>query len=166
MKKLFVAILVAALMCFAFAGCTDSAEPTPPPEQESGNTTETDEKEEISTMYITVNGTKLEVALENNASVDALLEILKNGDVTYTAEDYGGFEKVGELGFSLPTEDSQITTRAGDVVLYCGNQIVMFYGSNSWAYTRLGKIKGKSVSELRTFLCAGEGSVQVTVSLN
>ena len=116
-------------------------------------------------MHLTINGNKLEVTLAENSAVDALVEILKNGDIVYTADDYGGFEKVGALGRRLPTSNSQITTEAGDVVLYNGNQIVIFYGSNSWSYTRLGKIEGRSVEELSSFLCAGEGSVEVTISL-
>ena len=94
------------------------------------------------------------------------MDILKKGDIVYTANDYGDFEKVGSLGHTLPTNNSQITTQAGDVILYSGNQIVLFYGSNSWPYTRLGKINGYSVAELRSLLGAGNGSVQVTVSLH
>lgn len=117
-------------------------------------------------MYIKINENKLEVTLTNNSSVDALIEILKQKDITYTAEDYGGFEKVGSLGFSLPTNNSQMTTEAGDVILYSGNQIVIFYGSNSWSYTRIGKIEGYSASQLRSLLCVGKNGVQVILSLN
>ena len=120
---------------------------------------------DITAVYLYINGNKAEVTLAENKATLALVEILEQGDITYTADDYGGFEKVGQLGHSLPTENSQITTEAGDVILYSGNQIVLFYGSNSWSYTRLGKINGYSVSELRAFLCAGDGSVQVRISL-
>ncbi|MDE7296634.1 MAG: hypothetical protein K2N84_05145, partial [Clostridia bacterium] len=99
-------------------------------------------------MYLTVNGNKLEVTLAENSAVDALVERLKQGDITYTANDYGGFEKVGSLGFSLPSSDTKITTEAGDVMLYLGNQIVLFYESNSYGYTRLGKINGYTATEL------------------
>lgn len=122
-------------------------------------------QEEIIRMFISINGNKMEVALAENSSVDALVEILKQGDIVYTANDYGGFEKVGCLGYSLPHNDTQITTQAGDVILYSGNQIVLFYGSNSYSYTRLGRINGYSVDELRSLLCAGSSSVQVTISL-
>lgn len=121
---------------------------------------------EITKMYITINENKLEVTLAKNSTVDALVEILKRKNITYTANDYGGFENVGSLGFSLPTNNSQITTEAGDVILYSGNQIVLFYGSNSWSYTRLGKIEGYTASELKTLLCAGTNGVQITLSLN
>lgn len=124
------------------------------------------DEQEVTKMYLTIDGNKIEVELAENSSVDALVEILKQGDIVYTANDYGGFEKVGSLGHTLPTDNSQITTQAGDVILYSGNQIVLFYGSNSWSYTRLGTINGYSVNELRDLLRAGKGSVQVTISLN
>lgn len=124
-----------------------------------------EDKEEINKMFITINGNKLEVALAENSATAALVEILKQGDIVYTANDYGGFEKVGALGHTLPASDTDITTQAGDVILYLSNQIVLFYGSNSYSYTRLGKINGYSASELRTMLGAGEGNVQVTISL-
>ena len=121
---------------------------------------------EVSQMYMTINDNKLEFTLASNESVAALIEILKQGDIVYTADDYGGFEKVGNIGHKLPRNDTQIKTEAGDVILYQGNQFVLFYGSNSWSYTRVGKINGYSAQELRTLLGAGEGKVQVTVSLN
>ena len=72
---------------------------------------------------------------------------------------YGGFEQVGFLGTGIPGNDVQTTTQPGDVVLYSGNQIVVFYGSNSWAYTRLGRIDGMSGSELEDLL--GSGAVEL-----
>ena len=152
MKKFLLALILAVAMIFVFAACTDS----------NGDPAET---EETSEMYLTINDNKIKVTLAENSSVSALVEILKKGDIVYTASDYGGFEKVGTLGHTLPTNDTQITTQAGDVILYSGNQIVLFYGSNSWSYTRLGKIEGYSVSELRSLLRAGEGSVRVTIGL-
>ena len=116
-------------------------------------------------MYLTINGNKIEVTLAENSSVAALVERLKQGDITYTANDYGGFEKVGSLGFSLPTNNAEITTQAGDFILYSGNQIVLFYGSNTWSYTRLGKIRGYSAAELSSLFGAGNGNIQVTISL-
>ena len=123
------------------------------------------EDEEITEMYITINGKKLKVTLEQNSTVDALVALLKQGDITYTANDYGGFEKVGSLGHTLPTNHVQTATAPGDIVLYQTNQIVMFYGNNSWSYTRIGKLNYSSQSELERFLGAGQGSVQVTISL-
>lgn len=126
----------------------------------------TPEQEEITKMYITINGNKLEVALAENSSVDALVEILKQGDITYTANDYGDFEKVGDIGHTLPQNNTQITTETGDVILYQGRAICLYYDTNSWNFTRIGKINGYSASEMRSLLCAGDGSVQVTISLN
>ena len=106
-------------------------------------------------MYITINGNKLEVTLVDNTSVDALAEILKQRDITYTANDYGGFEKVGDIGHALPQNNAQITTQAGDVILYQGRNICLYYDTNSWNFTRIGRINGYSASELRTLLGAG-----------
>ena len=75
---------------------------------------------------------------------------------------YGGFEQVGDLGISLPRNDAQTTTGAGDIVLYSGNQVVIFYGSNSWAYTRLGRVADKSGEEMSELL--GNGDVMITLS--
>lgn len=72
---------------------------------------------------------------------------------------------MGALGRTLPSSDKQITTQAGDVILYSSNQIVLFYGSNSWSYTRLGKIQYESLDELKSFLKAGQGNISVTLSL-
>ena len=100
--------------------------------------------------------------LEDNQAVDELVEMIKEeGSVTLWLDDYGGFEKVGPLGRSLTTSNSQTTTEAGDIVLYNGNNIVMFYGSNSWSYTRLAKIEN-----LAGWADAlGRGSVGVVLTL-
>ena len=95
----------------------------------------------------------------------ALVEALRAASITYTARDYGGFEKVGALGRSLPASDSRITTQAGDVILYSGNQLVLFYGSNSWSYTRIGKMEYGSMDALKSFLKAGEGDIRVFILL-
>lgn len=172
MKK-FIIIIVLILSSIWIASCNTKTTYPSDKEIPSENNTNLPENpkdnldiKEITKMYITINENKLEVNLAENSSVDALIEILKQKDIIYTANDYGGFEKVGSLGFSLPTSNSQITTEAGDVILYSGNQIVLFYGSNSWSYTRLGKIVGYSAAELRSLLCAGTNGVQITLSLN
>lgn len=116
-------------------------------------------------IKVTIDDMSMTLALADNNATRALVEALADGPITYTANDYGGFEKVGYLGQSLPTSNSQITTQPGDVVLYNGNQIVMFYGSNSWSYTRLGELQHGSIEELKSFLKAGEGSVSVTLEL-
>ena len=117
-------------------------------------------------LYITIDGKTLPVELVDNAATQTLVAALQEGDITYEAHDYGGFEKVGALGRSLPTNDTQTTTQAGDVILYSGNQIVLFYGSNSWSYTRLGRMEYSSQAELESFLKAGQGNVMVKLSLS
>ena len=117
-------------------------------------------------MYITIGSETHSVTLVDNAATQTLVAALQEGDITYEAHDYGGFEKVGALGRSLPTSDAQTTTQAGDVILYSGDQIVLFYGSNSWSYTRLGRMEYTSQSELESFLKAGQGKVTVTLSLS
>lgn len=117
------------------------------------------------TIQITVSGKTLPVKIEDNAATKALVAILREASVTYEAHDYGGFEKVGPLGRTLPAADTEITTRAGDVILYGSDQVVLFYGSNSWSYTRLGRIQYESLDELKSFLKAGQGNISVTLSL-
>lgn len=91
-------------------------------------------------LELFIDGIKQGITWEDNASVRALTERAKGGDIHVRTHRYGGFEQVGDLPFSLPRNDSQTTTRPGDVVLYCGDSIVVFFGSNSWAYTRLGHL--------------------------
>lgn len=122
-----------------------------------------EQKEENSEMKmnVQVGNNTFTATLENNAAVDALVEMMKESPVTIQMSDYSGFEKVGSLGTSLPASNRQTTTHAGDIVLYQGNQIVMFYGSNSWSYTRLGCIDNLSGWEE----ALGRGNVTVTFSL-
>ena len=117
-------------------------------------------------MYITIGGQTQGVTLVDNAATRALVEKLRQAPVTVTLNSSGGFEIWGALGFSLPTSNQQTTAEAGDVILYNGSNICLFYGSNSWNYTRLGKIDSLSESELRTFLKAGESNISVMLSLN
>lgn len=91
-------------------------------------------------MNVQIGAYTFTATLEDNEAVRELAEMMRQGPVTIAMDDYAGFEKVGPLGRSLTTSDSQTTTAAGDIVLYNGNSIVMFYGSNSWSYTRIGKI--------------------------
>ncbi|MBO6230034.1 MAG: hypothetical protein J6O50_05660 [Ruminiclostridium sp.] len=111
---------------------------------------------------LSINNKKIDVEWENNDSVRALAELAEKGDVTSEMSMYGGFEQVGSLGTSLPRNDKQTTTAPGDIVLYSGSNIVVFYGSNSWSYTRLGRITGMTESELAGLL--GSGDVTLTIS--
>ena len=134
-------------------------------QKENGGNNGNNDTSMPSEIKITVSGKSLPVKIEDNAATKALVAALRESSITYEAEDYGGFEKVGALGRSLPTSNAQITTQPGDVILYSGNQIVLFYGSNSWSYTRIGKMEYGTLDELKTFLKAGQGRISVTLSL-
>ena len=161
-------------MLLALLSCTKGEQPLQTPEkqveikeqeQEQPKQQEEDETKMTDKIQLTISGTTLPVIIEDNVATRALVAALRDGAITYTARDYGGFEKVGALGRSLPTSDTDITTQAGDVILYNGDNIVLFYGSNSWSYTRLGKIQYKTLNELKSFLKAGGGNISVTLSL-
>ena len=104
----------------------------------------------------------VKVEWEDNESVSALKELVKDGPLVIQMSMYDDFEQVGSLGKSLPRDDAQTITKAGDIVLYSGNQIVVFYGSNSWAYTRLGHVTDKTAQEMTELL--GNGNVTITIS--
>ncbi len=170
MMKLFVRFYLLAALLMIQAGCGSKA-PTPivpdPSQQEHQEQDETNKAEDTmpSEIKITVSGKSLPVKIENNEATKALVTALQEASITYEAHDYGGFEKVGGLGRTLPSSDSQITTQPGDVILYSGNQLVLFYGSNSWSYTRIGKMQYGTLDELKDFLRAGQGNISVTLSL-
>lgn len=105
----------------------------------SGETVSSEEAMEVK-MNVQVGKSMFTATLEKNEAAEAFVDMMESGPVEIQMSDYSGFEKVGDLGESLPTSNRQITTQSGDIVLYQGNQIVVFYGSNSWSYTRLGKI--------------------------
>ncbi|MCI8587972.1 MAG: hypothetical protein HFJ49_05135 [Clostridia bacterium] len=115
-------------------------------------------------IQIKVKDEILDVKLEDNSLVTAFVEKLKNGDITIQTHDYGNFEKIGSLGFSLPTNDTRITTEPGDLILYQGNQITLYYDTNTWNFTKLGKVQNLLQEELKNIL--GNGDVKLTFSLN
>ena len=112
-------------------------------------------------MKITVGDCELQATFEDNSSAEEFRELLEEGPLTIEMEDYGGFEKVGPLGTSLSRNDTQITTQPGDVILYQGNQITIYYGTNSWSFTRLARIDDPTGLQEKL----GEGTVSVTFSL-
>ena len=116
-------------------------------------------------MYITIGGRTQSVTLVDNDATQELVIALQSAPVTVTLND-NNFEIWGSLGISLTTKNEQMTAQPGDIVLYNGSNICIFYSSNSWNYTRLGKIDGLSENELRTFLRAGESNISVTLSLS
>ena len=146
LKKL-AALLCALLLCLA--GMAASAENTTA--EKGGND-----------MQMMIGETPVTVVWENNESVEALRTLAAEG-LTIEMSMYGGFEQVGSIGQSLPRDDQQTTTASGDIVLYSGNQLVVFYGSNSWAYTRLGHITDQTPEQMKVLL--GSGDVTITLSI-
>ena len=120
---------------------------------------------EKSTMKLKIEGGRTFIAtLVDNSSTKALKELLAKGDITVHMEDYACMEKVGSLGTSLPRNDRPTTTSAGDLILYQGHNLVLYYDVNSWNFTRLGKIEGVSGKELLDAL--GRGDVTITLSMD
>ena len=174
-KKLFLPLLFLAAVVLC-AGCGASREqaapydsPAPVPEAaapvvEAGPAGPDQTEGPVVDKHISfyINDTEISVQWEDNRSVDALIELASSAPLTVRMSMYGGFEQVGPLGTRLPRDDSRITTQPGDIVLYSGDQIVLFYGSNTSSYTRLGRITGKSETELAELL--GSGDVAATLS--
>jgi len=157
-KKLINIILI-FLLALSLSACGGT---TASETDDAIDTNETmTESEAASDMKMTIGDTEVSVAWEENESVKALMELVGDEPLTIQTSMYGGFEQVGSIGTSLPRNDQQTTTNAGDIVLYSGDQIVVFYGSNSWAYTRLGHITDKSAQEMADLL--GNGDVTITI---
>ena len=130
---------------------------------DTANPEEEDEPMQEKSLKMSIGDTAVEVEWEDNESVEALAKLAETEPLVIEMSMYGGFEQVGSLGESLSRNDKQTTTEAGDIVLYSGNQIVVFYGSNSWAYTRLGHIVDKTAEEMAELLSGGD--VTVTISM-
>lgn len=163
-------ILYLILAVLGLCGCGNGSSPAdsaPPPsqsvisEQESSQSQDNSSSQEEPMLKITVGGQELLATFAENSSAEAFQELLAQGPVTISMDDYGGFEKVGSLGTTLTRNDTRITTQPGDVILYQGNQITIYYGTNTWNFTRLAKINDST--DLQAKL--GTGTVQVTFSL-
>lgn len=115
------------------------------------------------TVKVKIKDNTFDVKLENNSATRELIKALEKGNVTVNATEYGGFEKVGDLGFSLPTNDEKVDTNPGDIVLYQGDKVSLFYGSHTWSYTKLGKIVNTDSDKLKEGL--GSGDVTLEFSL-
>lgn len=114
-------------------------------------------------VTLTIGDRSMTATLAENDATKTLIDILSAGPITIRMSEYGGFEKVGDLPQSLPAADARITTVSGDIMLYQGRSMVIFYGSNTWSYTPLGKIDGATDKNMREFL--GKGSVTVIMTL-
>ena len=125
---------------------------------------ETGSEQEAETMRLWIGETAVSVNWEDNDAVRALRELVAEQPLTIEMSMYGGFEQVGSIGTDLPRNDAQTTTQAGDIVLYAGDQMVVFYGSNSWAYTRLGRVTDKTDGEMAELL--SHGDVTITVGMD
>ena len=189
MRMNIAAALTAGTILVSLAGC--SAAPESTPTSETQITTSAEETSEMTTekttatetsatsemtiqteetttvteaersMTLKIGEREVQVTWEDNASVEDLKKLAAS-DLTIKMSMYGGFEQVGSIGQAITRDDKQTTTKPGDIVLYSGDQIVMFYGSNSWSYTRLGKIN-LTEKELKDLL--GNGDVTITLSL-
>lgn len=178
-------------LCLVFllsvvSGCGTSSDPQPqgtssvvsssPVSSEAGTTvSQPDEatpeessqisREEVESVkiQITAEDTAFTAIPENNSSAEAFVALLEEGPITVSMSDYAGMEKVGPLGTDLPRNDRHISVGAGDVILYQGNQITIYYGTNSWSFTKLAVIEGATKKGLLEVL--GSGDVEVTFSI-
>lgn len=119
---------------------------------------------ESNQIKLTVGQRSFTATLVDNATTEALKQRLSQGSLELRMNDYGAMEKVGSLGFSLPRNDRPTSTKAGDIVLYQGNSLVIFYGSNSWSYTPIGKVDGVSTRAEMLALLGTDSSITVTIS--
>ncbi len=157
MKK-SIAMLFGITLLLIMTACSSKQPAAQLPEE----TKEEEPMKEVQ-FYIIANGTTFPADFADNDSADAFRDLLREGDLTINMSDYGSFEKVGSIGTSLPRKDTQISTTTGDVVLYQGDQIVIFYGTNSWSYSRLGKVNDATAEALLSAF--GSGDVAITFSL-
>ena len=165
------AAILTVLSCFILSLSACEKLPIPPEQEakqeekkqpEDNGQQNANENTQTMTMEITAGGKTIAATLADNATAKALAEKLKSGSVTVEMRA-NGFEHYGPLGFSLERHDKQVTAVSGDIMLYNGNNICVFYGNNSWSYTPLGKVDGKTADELKAFF--GTGTVTVTYSL-
>lgn len=170
MRKFDTVLYLAIVLSFMAACGKDDTQTQTPGRQAEPSTIENStrsnipnhtEENTVTNMNVQVGDVVFSATLEENEAVSALVEMMRESPVVIQMSDYSGFEKAGSLGTSLPASNSQTTTQTGDIVLYNGNQIVIFYGSNSWSYTRLGHIEDLTGWEE----ALGRGDVTVIFSL-
>ena len=175
-KKKIMAIIIIILIVFVIVGYITIKNLNKPQDEKIQNPTKTNQEinkdvnleekvqdNEVEEIKIKVGSEILNMKLEQNEATKALIEKLKQGDITVNTNEYGSFEQVGNLGFNLPKNDTQIKTKAGDVMLYQGNQISIFYGSNSWSYTKLGEITNKTENELKNILESSNATLVLSI---
>ena len=138
-RRRFYAVVLIIAMAMLLTACSGSNEAQENEEPEQ-NTESTEEDNGMGSITMKINDEEMTVTWEDNESVEALADLVSGSPLTIDMSMYGGFEQVGPIGQELPREDVQTETGPGDIVLYAGDQMVIFYGNNSWAYTRLGHI--------------------------
>ena len=154
MKKIFAYIVAILLLSACSSDAASSTKPSQP---------ESDKGSASMKLKIHVNDTTFTATLADNSSAEAFAEYLSQGDLTLDMHDYGSFEKVADLPRSFPRNDTQIDTDAGDIILYQGKSITIYYDKNSWSFTRLGKINNLNKKRLQQIL--GKGNVKATFSV-
>ena len=164
MKKIF-AFIVTLLLFAACSSDASSVKPSQPETQTPKSSASSTSKvgEAPVKLKIYVNDTTFTATLEENSSAKAFAEFLAQGDMTLDMHDYGSFEKVADLPRSFPRNDKQIDTDAGDIILYQGNSITIYYDKNSWNFTRLARIDNVNKKRLQQIL--GKGNVKATFSV-
>ena len=163
-KKILALIVALTMAALLITAC---AKETPAPEAEANGQVESDNsenEEDVSMTNLTmkINDEVVSVSWEDNESVAALRDLAAESPVVINTSAYGGFEQVGSIGTTLPSNDTSIKTKAGDIMLYTSDNIVVFYGSNSWSYTRLGHIENKSRQELADLLGGNNAVITIT----
>lgn len=151
---------IAIMLCLAFVCCAGGCEKETAQSTEPSTETEGQEEEAV-TMKLCINDTEVPVVWENNAAVEALAAEAETGDIVVKMSMYGGNEQFGPLGKSYPASNRQVTTSNGDIVLFNNDQIVVFYGSNTWSYTRLGKM-ALPEDEVTELLSNGDITLRLT----
>ncbi|MDO5107480.1 MAG: cyclophilin-like fold protein [Coriobacteriaceae bacterium] len=180
MKRMMIAVAIG--LTLLLAGCANAGSTPSSPASSSGSQSapqeptaatsaqqsdvtsaaHEDNEGEAAEMRLSIDGTDVDVAWEDNQAVAELKALAADGPVTVELHMYGGFEQVGPLGTTLTASDEQVTTSPGDIMLYAGDQISIFYGTNSWAYTKLGHISDKTAEEMTALL--GNGDVSITIT--
>ncbi len=122
-----------------------------------------DEEDVMAKIGVEINGEIFTVEMEDNSSAVALTQKLADGDLSLKLSEYGGFEKVGDLPWTLERNDEKITTSPGDVILYQGNKITIYYAENTWDFTKLGKIVGADEDRFNKLMTQDEINVRFFV---
>ena len=168
--KRMTTFLLACLASIALLSCEkieplEILQPKQEEEKNNQNNNGNPSNEMATTLYLTIGGVTKSATLVSNSSTEALVTQLQEGDITYEAHDYGDFEKVGALGYTFPQNNEQIKTGPGDLILYQGSNLCIYYDTNSWNFTRIGKLDNVTQADIKAWVKAGENNVNVTLSL-